>query len=114
MLLPRLKSYDILITLPCLFFLIENIKFKFSEFVNSFMSNSLCKVLSSTPGLSNLATFSINLFCTFKSCISSIDIPDLESLRLPSIESNFSVTICFIFVYYNHVKWHYVLSCGKT
>ncbi len=37
MLLPRLKSYDILITLPCLFFLIENIKFKFSEFVNSFI-----------------------------------------------------------------------------
>ena len=35
MLLPRLKSYDVLITLPCLFFIIETLNFKFSEFLNS-------------------------------------------------------------------------------
>ena len=35
MLLPRLKSYDVLITLPCLFFIIETLSFKFSKFLNS-------------------------------------------------------------------------------
>ena len=34
-LLPRLKSYDVLITIPCLFFIIETLNFKFSEFLNS-------------------------------------------------------------------------------
>ena len=37
MLLPRLKSYDVLITIPCLFFLIDFIKFKTSEKINSFI-----------------------------------------------------------------------------
>ena len=36
-LLPRLKSYDVLITLPCLFFIIETLNFKFSRFLNSFI-----------------------------------------------------------------------------
>ena len=44
------------------------------ELVNSFMSNNLCKVLSSIFGCSTFASFSINLFCTLRSCISSIDI----------------------------------------
>ena len=35
--LPRLKSYDILITIPCLFFIIETLNFKFSRFLNSFI-----------------------------------------------------------------------------
>ena len=34
-LLPRLKSYDVLITIPCLFFIIETLNFKFSKFLNS-------------------------------------------------------------------------------
>ena len=34
-LLPRLKSYDVLITIPCLFFIIETINFKISKFLNS-------------------------------------------------------------------------------
>ena len=29
--LPRLKSYDVLITIPCLFFIIENLNFKISK-----------------------------------------------------------------------------------
>ena len=37
MLLPRLKSYDVLITIPCLFFIIETLNFKFSKFLNSFI-----------------------------------------------------------------------------
>ena len=38
------------------------IRLAINEFVNSFMSNSLCRVLSSIAGLFNLATFSINSF----------------------------------------------------
>ena len=34
MLLPRLKSYDVLITIPCLFFIIENLEFKISQSLN--------------------------------------------------------------------------------
>ena len=33
--LPRLKSYDVLITIPCLFFIIKNLDFKISKFINS-------------------------------------------------------------------------------
>ena len=33
--LPRLKSYDVLITIPCLFFIIENLNFKISKSINS-------------------------------------------------------------------------------
>ena len=33
--LPRLKSYDVLITIPCLFFIIKNLNFKISKFINS-------------------------------------------------------------------------------
>ena len=37
MLLPRLKSYDVLVTIPCLFFIIKIIRFKISEDLNSFI-----------------------------------------------------------------------------
>ena len=35
MLLPRLKSYDVLVTIPCLFFIIQTLNFKISKFLNS-------------------------------------------------------------------------------
>ena len=34
-LLPRLKSYDLLITIPCIFFIIKTLKFRISESLNS-------------------------------------------------------------------------------
>ena len=34
-LLPRLKSYDVLITIPCLFFIIKTLDFKISKSINS-------------------------------------------------------------------------------
>ena len=36
-LLPRLKSYDVLVTIPCLFFIIETLNFKITKFLNSFI-----------------------------------------------------------------------------
>ena len=36
-LLPRLKSYDVLITIPCLFFIIQTLSFKISKFLNLFV-----------------------------------------------------------------------------
>ena len=45
MLLPRLKSYDVLITIPSLFFIIENINFKVREFSNLFIKFTLFLML---------------------------------------------------------------------